>query len=177
MGWTVPKFKKKITYGILVIVVIAVSASAYWLFVNSTGGSAGVSTTSTLWTGPPLQASDFFFNYSKCKVGDVIYINFIVTNKANATVHYLNSSVAYDTVLFSNGTMIYSNQVHSSERATTGSVGRWHIGIPVVGFWPNGTTVSSVKMTFAVFIQELGRTLNWTVTVPVLKTDPAWPKH
>ena len=110
-------------------------------------------------------------------MGDVIYINFIVTNKANATVHYLNSSVAYDTVLFSNGTMIYSNQVHSSERATTGSVGRWHIGIPVVGFWPNGTSVSSIKITFAVFIQELSRTLSWTVTVPVLKTDPAWPKH
>jgi hypothetical protein len=56
-----------------------------------------------------------FFNYTKCRVGDVIYINFIVTNKANATVHYLNSSVTYDTVLFSNGTMIYSNQIHSSE--------------------------------------------------------------
>jgi len=140
------------------------------------GEYAGTSATSTLWTGAPLQASDFFFNYSKCRVGDVMYVDFYVTNSANATVNYLNSSVTYDAFVFSNGTVISSNQVHSSVRAIVGSVGRWHIGIPVVGFWPNGTSVSSAKITFAVFIKELGKTLSWTMTVPVLKTDPTCPK-
>ena len=104
-----------------------------------------------------------------------MYVNFYVTNTANATVDFLNASVRYDSFVFSNGTVIYSNQVHFSAVPTVGSVGRWHMGIPVVGFWANDTSVSSVKMTFAVFITELDKTLSWTVTVPVLKTDPSCP--
>ena len=136
--------------------------------------SLGTTSTSTTWTGPPLSASDFIFNYSKCKVGDNIYLNFNVTNKQNVSVHFLNSSVAYGTVVFSNGTVIQSKQVHTSITPVVGSVGRWHIGIPVVGFWPNGTSVSSVQVTFAVYVEELHMTLSWTVTVPV-KTDKACP--
>ena len=167
--------KKKIACGILVLVIV-VSVSVYWMFVNQSGVPAGSSATSTLWTGPPLQASDFIFNYSKCRVGDNIYLDFNVTNKEKVSVHYLNSSVTYDTVVLSNGTVIQSNQVHSSVTPVVGSVGRWHIGIPVVGFWPNGTSVSSIQVTFAVYVQELHMNLSWTMTVPVLKTDKACPK-
>jgi len=105
-----------------------------------------------------------------------MFVDLYVTNSANATVDYLNASLTYDTIVFSNGTVIYSNQVHSSSNPTVGSVGRWHIGIPVVGFWTNGTSVTSVRMTFAVFVRELDKPLSWTVTVPVLKTDPSCPK-
>ena len=105
-----------------------------------------------------------------------MFVDLYVTNSANATVDYLNASLTYDAVVFSNGTVIYSNQVHSTVNPTVGSVGRWHIGIPIVGFWANGTSVSSVKITFAVFVEELGKTLSWTVTVPMLKTDPSCPK-
>jgi len=157
-------------------VIILAAVSAYWFYVNQPQMFSGSSATSSLLTGPPLQGSDFFFNYSKCRVGDAMYIDFFVRNRENATVHYLNSSLTYDMFLFSNGTTIYSYQVHSDERPTVGSVGQWHIGVPVVGFWPNGTSVSSVKVTFAVSIQEINKTLSWTVTVPVLKTDPACPK-
>ncbi|HXX72217.1 MAG TPA: hypothetical protein VEI80_00865, partial [Candidatus Acidoferrales bacterium] len=134
--------------------IVVVSVLGYWFFFNGTGELLGSSRTSTLLTSPPLRASDFFFNYSKCRVGDVMYVNFYVTNTANATVDFLNASVRYDSFVFSNGTVIYSNQVHFSAVPTVGSVGRWHMGIPVVGFWANDTSVSSVKMTFAVFITE-----------------------
>ena len=167
--------EKKIAFGIVALVVVA-SISAYWAFFNQSKGPVSVSTASTFSPSAPLNASEFSFNYTKCRQGDVIYINFYVTNKPNETVHYVNSSVTYDTILFSNGTLVTSNQVHSSEKATQGPLGTWHIGIPVAGLWPNGVTVSSAQITFTVFILELHRNLSWTVTIPVLETDPTCHK-
>ena len=169
------KRHKKIWCGVLVLVIIVVSVSAYWTFVKQSNEAASTSTVSTISTGPPLQESDFFFNYSKCRSEYVIYINFYVRNQRNETVHYLNSSVTWLTIGFSNGTVINSNQVHVDAKLFVGALGQWHIGIPVTGFWPNNTSIVSVKLTFTVFVRELDRTLSWTVLVPVSKTDRACP--
>jgi len=168
------KRNKKIGCSILVLVILVVSVSAYWTFVKHSNELTSTSTISTL-SSPLLQEGDFSFNYSKCRSEYVIYINFHVANQRNETVHYLNSSVTLLTIGFSNGTVIDSNQVHMDDIPVIGAVGQWHIGIPVSGFWPNNTSIASVKLTFTVFVQELNSPLSWTVLVPVSKTDHACP--
>jgi len=166
------KPKKNVVYTILVLLIILASGSTYWSFTKHLNESA-VQPTSTSWSSEPLQESDFSFNFTKCRVDGVMYLNFYVTNWPNETVHFLNSSVRYDIVVFSNGTVVDSNQLHWSDKVLVSPVGQWHMGVPIAGLWPNNTNVISVKLTFSVFVQELNKALSWTVTIPVLKTDPA----
>lgn len=97
----------------------------------------------------------------------VLLTNFV--NRLNVSVHFVNSSITYDALTFSNGTTIYPHRTRPYDTQMFTAPNR-AFAIPLnVGTLSANTRITAASITISVFVSELDETVSRTIntTIPV----------
>ena len=171
--WRYGRYAKGI---IILLVVVAVASWGYYSYTNPTRPSSVTFATTThpsTTTNLHLQQGDFnITNDSGCvhkdaSTGkDIAVFYLTITNRFNATVHYINASLAA-TVLLNNGTKINipEKQVPGSPTFSNAVTFPIYVGIAGAGFEKG--TATSVSLIITAYIQEINKPIELPLFIPI----------
>ena len=161
-------------YAKSIVLLSVIMLVTYWIYYSYYSPHPTVISTSTFRV--PLSDSDFFLADAYRCISNttdipspVLYI--VLLNHFNESVHFINNSITYDTLNFSNGTTVHPHKTNTNTTVDFAPYSAFRVNFHISTL-ADGVRLTAAKIEVAVFVLELDKTITRTYNVDFPGTDP-----